>query len=227
VLRSSIFRAMAVVALVAVNLAVLPALGPFPLDALYPDASPIFLVGLLPLINAQFVGLYCLTASRQRILRRRRASPMRIRLAATFVAVNALALGIAIAASAIAPRRMMFYLGFVGDLIYETKSWRFIEELPFGQLVGTSLVLGAVMSGPPLIMTLTTSWLACRYEFVIVRRPGETPPEIGASASPAAIRSAEVTPWTADAPSAASRTEQPDGSRPKPGPPELPKDLPH
>ena len=66
--RFSISVAMAVVALAVANCAAL--------RVAYLDDSGVFLIGLLPLLDAQIIGLYYLMASRYGIsLRRRRTSP--------------------------------------------------------------------------------------------------------------------------------------------------------
>jgi hypothetical protein len=86
--RFSISNSMAVVALAAANCAalraVLPARGNW-------DGCGLYFVGLLPLLNAQIIGLY-LIAARYRISMRRRRGQDRVGAVPTLVAANALAL---------------------------------------------------------------------------------------------------------------------------------------
>jgi hypothetical protein len=154
---------MAVVALVAANLAALRALEP-------PSSAPgLFLVGLLPLIDAQLIGVYCLV-SRQRISPRNGASQDVITAAATFAAVNLLVLCIAIAICAIAQGAVMAYLRRIDMQVSSTQTWSLIAKQPLGQVVALSLVLGTVISAPPLILSVATSWLLVRCRVIIVRR---------------------------------------------------------
>src|ERR1700733_14225977 len=89
--RFSISVALAVIALAAANCAAL--------RIAYLDDSGVFLIGLLPLLNAQIIGLYYLIASRYRISLRRRRRREQVGFAPIFVAVNALALLVSITVS--------------------------------------------------------------------------------------------------------------------------------
>jgi hypothetical protein len=170
--RFSILMAMAVVALVAANLGLA--------RAVVPDVGTInnitwlFVVGLLPLVDAQIIGVYCLIAPRYRIWLRRRAPEEWIGFAPIFTVLNGLALAIAIGICVMASDAAIGYLQYVGEPI-----GAFLESLPLEReiwhhpivrFVESSLV-GAVMSGPPLIFALTMSWLSRRYKLVIVPRP--------------------------------------------------------
>ncbi len=86
--RLSISRAMAVVAIVAANCAALRAVLP---EHGGLDLYQVFLVGLLPLFNAQIIGVY-LISTRYRISLRRRMAQEAVGFAPAFAIANALAL---------------------------------------------------------------------------------------------------------------------------------------
>jgi hypothetical protein len=71
---------------------------------------------------------------------------------------------------------------------------------PYFRLFMSPLILGAVMSGPPLLLNLVFGWLASRFELVISPRkdtktltaegrPGSDPREVADPAKPLEIRS--------------------------------------
>jgi hypothetical protein len=165
--RFSIFMAMVAVALVAANLGVIRAVVP-----VSEVSWPLFLVGLLPLLDAQIISVYCLIAPRYRIWLRRRAPQERIGFAPTFAAVNALALLMAIAICVMAEDAVMACLSCVGDaLVPFVESMHLgqeFENLPIVQFVELPLFLGAIISGPLLMLALTISWVSSRYKLVIV-----------------------------------------------------------
>jgi hypothetical protein len=172
--RFSIFMAMAAVALVAANLGVVRAAVP-----VSEVSWLLFLVGLLPLIDAQIIGVYCLIAPRYRIWLRRRAPQERIGFAPTFAAVNASALVIAIATCVMAPDAVLASLAYFGEalrpLVESMQLGQESENLPIVQFVELPLFLGAIMSGPLLMLALTISWVTSRYKLVIVPRRGPAP----------------------------------------------------
>lgn len=106
--RFSIFHAMAVVGLVAANCAairaVMPGKGGW-------DGFNVIVVGLLPLLDAQIIGLY-LVASRYAISLRRRTRQERIGVAPAFIAANAPAFLATLTACVFAPAGVMPYLEF-------------------------------------------------------------------------------------------------------------------
>ena len=163
--RFSISVAMAVVALAAANCAAL--------RVAYLDDSGVFLIGLLPLLDAQIIGLYYLMASRYRIsLRRRRRE--QFGFAPFFVAVNALAFLVSITFCVLAPTVMTAYLGYVlaslePFLALGVQPALYVSLL-FREVVGLLLV-GALMSGPPLVLGSIFSWVSSRYKLVVVSRP--------------------------------------------------------
>jgi hypothetical protein len=171
--RFSIFMAMAAVALVAANLGVMRALVPFS------EVSwLLFLVGLLPLIDAQIISVYCLIGSRYRISLRRRAPQERIGFSPIFAGVNALALGIAIVTCSTAPDGVMAYLEYCAqplEPVLKSLQVDLTWDHPLAQFVLLPLVVGAILSGPPLLVALTTSWVSSRYKLVIVPRPRPAP----------------------------------------------------
>jgi hypothetical protein len=191
--RFSIFMAMAAVALVAANLAVIRAVVP-----VSEVSWPLFLVGLLPLLDAQIIGVYCLIVPRYRIWLRRRAPQERIGFAPTFAAVNALALLIAIATCVMAADAVMACLEYVGEaLVPFVESMHLgqeFENLPIVQFVALPLFLGAILSGPPLLVTLTISWVSSRYKLVIVPRPRPALPATPHAAIPRETQSDDNTP---------------------------------
>jgi hypothetical protein len=164
--RFSIFMAMAAVALVAANLGVIRAFMPFS-----GVSWLLFLVGLLPLLDAQIIGVYCLIGSRYRISLRRRAPQERIGFSPILAVVNALALGIAIATCVTAPDGVIAYLDYCAqplDPVLKSLQVDLTRDHPLAQFVLLPLVVGAILSGPPLLVALTISWVSSRYKLVIV-----------------------------------------------------------
>jgi hypothetical protein len=169
--RFSISLAMAMVALAAANCAAIRAMVPL-VDT--PDGFGVFLVGLLPLLNAQIIGLYDLIASRYRVSLRRRTPQERVGCAPVFSAVNALALLALITACFFATEALMAYLGYVSEpvqLFLESLGLQPRDyETPLFRFVAWPLLTGGAMSGPPLVLALMATWLSTRYKLVIVSR---------------------------------------------------------
>jgi hypothetical protein len=179
--RFSISVAMAVVALAAANCAAL--------RVAYLDDSGVFLIGLLPLLNAQIIGLYYMIASGYRISLRRRRRREQVGFSPIFVAVNALALLVSITVCVLAPAVMIAYLGYVlGSLepfLALGLQPALYVSLLFREVVGLLLV-GALMSGPPLVLGSIFSWVSSRYKLVVVSRPRPVVPPTRLVANPEA-----------------------------------------
>jgi hypothetical protein len=179
--RFSISVAMAVVALAAANCAAL--------RVAYLDDSGVFLIGLLPLLNAQIIGLYYLIGLRYRISLRRRRQREQVGFAPIFVAANALALLVSITVCVLAPTVMIAYLRYVlGSL--EPFLALGVQPAPyvsllFREVVGLLLV-GALMSGPLLVLGSIFSWVSSRYKIVVVSRPRQVVPPARLVANPGA-----------------------------------------
>lgn len=182
--RFSISIAMAVVALVAVNCAILQAVVPFHGGW---GGFGVVLVGLLPLLNAQIIGL-CLVTSQYRISLRRRTQQERVGVAPAFVAVNALALLATIVACVMAPAGVMPYLEYVlGPVEKLFRSMGFQGgdfDSPFFQLFALPLLLGAAMSGLQLLLALMVGRILSRYKLVIISRSGAAMPRDPAASDP-------------------------------------------
>jgi hypothetical protein len=168
--RLAILKAMLFVAFIAAHLAVLRALiSTF-------DGSGFLLallVGLLPLAEAQLVGL-CLTVRRYRFTLKRRNAADRGMDAVAFSAFNAAALILLSVVGFAAPET--FRRGFFA-IAQPIQSWfrllGYTHEdyaAPYFRLFVSPIILGAVMSGPQLLLGLAFGWLANRYELVISRR---------------------------------------------------------
>jgi hypothetical protein len=172
--RFSISIAMAVIALAAANCAAFRALLPSVGTQKFPG---ILFIGLFPLANAQIVGLYLL-ASRCRISFRHRTPEERNGFAPAFVALNTLMLLASVTACLVAESKLMDYLGFslspFGMLLRSLGLQQTDFESPFFQWTVVPICLGAVVSGPPLLVVLVLSWLLSRYKFVIAPEPGPT-----------------------------------------------------
>jgi hypothetical protein len=177
--RFSISLAMALVALAAANCAAIRAAVPL---AETTDSSGIFLLGMLPLLNAQIIGLYYWIASRYRISLRRRTPQERVGFAPVFAAVNALTILALIAACYFAPDALMEYLQYMSvplEQFFESLGFQPADyENPLFRFVAWPLLLGAVMSGPPLVFASMASGLSSRYKLVIVSRPQAALPVI-------------------------------------------------
>jgi hypothetical protein len=180
--RFSIFHVMAVVGLVTTNCAAIRAV--MPSNGGWNEFAVIF-VGLLPLVDAEIIGLY-LVATRYRISLRRRTRQERVGVATAFVATNALGLLAVITACVVAPAGVMPYLEFV--LGPAEKCFRSIGfqngdfDNPFFRFFGLPLLVGAALSGPPLLLALLIGWVSSGYKLVVVARPGPAMPSETAAA---------------------------------------------
>jgi hypothetical protein len=174
--RFSIFHAMAVVGVVAANCAAIRAV--MPSNGGW-DGFYIIVVGLLPLLDAQIIGLY-LVISRYGISLRRRTRQERVGVAPPFVAANALALLAAITACVMAPAGVMPYLEFVlwpVEMCCRSMGFQNGDfDSPFFRFFGIPLLVGAALSGPPLMVALLVGWVSSRYKLVVVSRPGPAMP---------------------------------------------------
>jgi hypothetical protein len=168
--RFSIFKAMAVVALAAVNFAairaVLPGRGHW-------EPNGIFLVGLLPLANAPIIAILLL-ALRYHSSLRRRPLEERVGMMPAFAVASALTLIVWITACVFAPEGVLQYLqfvlvrvdGFIRSLGFQDRDY----SSEFFQFIPLPLLVGATMSGPPLVLALILGWFSSRYRVVITPR---------------------------------------------------------
>ena len=174
--RFRVFHAMAAVGLVAANCAAIRAV--MPSNGGW-DGVGIIVVGLLPLLNAQIIGLW-LVASRYRIALRRRTPQERVGVAPAFVAANALVLVAAIMACVMSPAGVIPYLQYVlGPVEQLFRAMGFQNgdfDSPFFRFFGISLLVGAAMSGPPLLLAFLVGWVSSGYKLVVVARPGPEMP---------------------------------------------------
>ena len=180
--RFSIFHAMALVGLVAGNCAAIRAV--MPSNGGW-DGFDIIIVGLLPLLDAQIIGMY-LAASRYGISLRRRTRQERVGFAPAFAAANALAFVAAITACVMAPAGVIPYLEFVlGPAEMGFRSMGFQNgdfDNPFFRFFGIPLLVGTALSGPPLLLALLVGWVSSGYKLVVVARPGPAMPSETAAA---------------------------------------------
>jgi hypothetical protein len=175
--RFSISKAMAVIALLAANFAGLRAILT---STHYPDQVSFLLSGLLPLVDAQIIGLY-LMAMRYRISLRRRIGKTRGGGVPAFTAFSAWVFLILLPTCILVPSEVTLYVGTVLEpivLLFHSLGFQSQDfEGPFFQFVVAPFLLGAVLSGPPLVLALTFGWLSRGYELVIAPRPdSRTPP---------------------------------------------------
>jgi hypothetical protein len=167
--RVSISKAMLIVALVAAHLA-----APRLLISAFGGRGGnllLLLVGLLPLVEAHLIGLY-LTARRYRLTLKRRDHPSRGMSLVAFCTFNAIALILLIvtglAAAAHAWDKIIDGCLAIVRLIRDGFHWLGYTHEDFAAVA--VLIWGAMMSGPPLLLSLTFGWLFGRYELVITRR---------------------------------------------------------
>jgi hypothetical protein len=167
----SISKAMLVIALIAENFAAVRALNPEPIA---PGVLPLLLTGLLPLVDAQIIGLYLIVRRYRFALRRRTGTGFGAGVLA-FSVFNATSLILLIAACVNAPERFArnldFFLDPIGQWFRSVGYTQQDFEAPRFRLLVGPLFIGAAMSGPPVILGLLLGWLANRYELVIDRRP--------------------------------------------------------
>jgi len=167
--RISISKAMLVVAFVAAHLVLLR----FLISTLQGGFHLTLLVGLLPLAEAQLIGLY-LTAKRYRLTLKRRNDSSRGINVIAFSAFNAIALILLGVAGFAAPQEVGRQSRVLFDPVSNWFRWLgYTHEdfaAPYFRLFVSPLILGAMMSGPPLLLSLTFGWLVGRYELVVTRR---------------------------------------------------------
>src|SRR5262249_54954942 len=109
----SISRAMLAIALIAGNFAAVRALNPKPV---VPGILPLMLAGLLPLVDAQIIGLYVIARRYRFALRRRTGTGYGVGVL-VFSVFNAASLILLIAACMIAPEDFAWHLDFLFDPI--------------------------------------------------------------------------------------------------------------
>ena len=182
--RFSISIAMAVVALAAANCAVVRAV--FPEGRVF-DGFGIVVIGLLPLLDAQIIGLYLL-ASRYRISLRRRAPLEHGGAAPAFAAANALALVAVVTACAAAPAGVMPYLEYVlapvDACLRSVGLEKVLYDSPWFRSFAIPTLVGAALSGPPLLLAFMLSWIWRRYMVVITPRSGPASPSVDPPGNP-------------------------------------------
>jgi hypothetical protein len=171
--RFSIFKAMLVIALIAGNFAAVRALNPMPIS---PGILPLLLTGLVPLVDAQIIGLYVIARRYRFALRHRTGTGHGVGVF-VFVIFNALALIILLAACVVAPEGVADQAGIFLDpfgrwlrsLGYGPSDF----EAPFFQFFVIPSYVAAVLSGPPLLLGSIFGRLVNGYELVIARRLGQ------------------------------------------------------
>jgi hypothetical protein len=178
----SISRAMLVIALIAGNFAAVRALNPKPT---VPGILPLLLAGLLPLADAQIIGLYVI-ARRYRFTLRRRTGIGYGAGVLAFSVFNAVSLILLIAACVIAPediaRPLDFLFGPIGKWLRSLGYTPQDFDAPRFTFFVIPSIVAAAMSGPPMVLGLLLGRWANRYELVIRRRsevrpaPADDPP---------------------------------------------------
>lgn len=156
--RYSIGKLMLLVAVLAANFA----LGRY-LLAQEDDIQRMCLAGLLPLIDAQLVGLYLLLARHRVALRRRRGSPL-----PAFVVVATLGLGVMLALCLAAPGLVVDGIELTWaqiDTVFDIDS---ISDDQSALVLAGSLCL--VISGPAVLAALLVGGVMARYRLVVVPR---------------------------------------------------------
>jgi hypothetical protein len=168
--RFSLSKAMAVVALVAVNFAAIRA--SMPSHGHWGPAS-IFVIGLLPLANAPIIAIYLL-ALRYRSSLQHRSLHELVGTLRGFAVTSALALFLWITACLFAPDGVLQYLQFVLRPVYLIFRSLGFQDRDYSselfQFISLPLLVGATMSGPPLVLALILGWFSSRYQVVISRR---------------------------------------------------------
>ena len=186
--RFSIYHAMAVIALVAVNCAAIRAV--LPSNGAW-DGFGIVVVGLLPLLDAQIIGLYVF-ASRYRITLRRRRPRKRVGVTPAFAATNAVALAAMLTVCVTAPDGVLAYLELAlspVDLLFRSMGFeKALYDSPFFRSFAIPLFVGAAVSGPPLLLAVMAGLVASRYTFVIAARRGSGMPRVETAALPGVVR---------------------------------------
>jgi hypothetical protein len=170
---------MTVVALVGVNFAAIRA--SMPSRHGHWEPAGVFVIGLLPLVNAPIIAIFLL-ALRYRSSLRRRSLHERVSIAPGFAVASGLALIVWLAACFFAPEGVMQYLQFVlrpVDVLFRSMGFQDRDySSEFFQFIPLPLLVGATMSGPPLVLALIFGWLSSRYQVVIIRRQS---PQVGSN----------------------------------------------
>ena len=138
-----------------------------------PAPAGIFAIGLLPLANAPIIGISRLVL-RYRISLRRRSRDERVGITPGFAVASALALTVWISACVFAPEGVMRYLEIAlgpVDVFFRSLGFQDTDySSRFFQFIPMPLLLGATMSGPPLLLALIFGWLCSRYQVVVIPR---------------------------------------------------------
>jgi hypothetical protein len=164
---------MLVIAFIAGNFAAVRALNPGPVAT---GILPLLLTGLLPLVDAQIIGLYVIARRYRFALRRRTGTGYGVGVLA-FSVLNAASLIVLIAACVAAPASLERYLVTLLEPIGQWfRSLGYTPEdfeAPQFRFIVGPLFLGAAISGPPMVLGLLLGRWANRYELVIRRRSDE------------------------------------------------------
>jgi hypothetical protein len=166
--RFSISKAMALVALIAMNCAAIRA--SMPGRRGHWERASIFVVGLLPLVNALIVAIYLLALRHRSSLRRQE----QVGIIPGFAVTSALALIGLITVCVFVPDGVMQYLQFVllpVDVFFRSLGFQDRDySSEFFMFIPLPLLVGATMSGPPMVFALIFGWLSNRYHIVIKSR---------------------------------------------------------
>jgi hypothetical protein len=168
--RISISKAMLVIALVAGNLAALRILDPQPV---IPGILTLLLAGLLPLVNAQIIGIYFIVSRYRFALKRRKGDGYGAGVFA-FSIFNAFALTVLFVLCFVAPDLLAVGLDYffapmgawLLSIGYQPKDF----DAPHFQFLVIPLLAAIVLSGPALLLGLVVGWLTNGFEMVITRR---------------------------------------------------------
>jgi hypothetical protein len=172
--RFSIFKAMLLVALVAGNFAAVRSLDP---KAEVPGILTLLMTGLLPLVDAQIIGLY-LIARRYRFVVKKRTPNGNGLGVVVFSLFNAFALIFLFALCFAAPDQLAVGLDYVfgpfGALFrsmgYEGRDF----EAPYFQFFVIPLIAAMLLSGPALLLGLTIGRFTNGFELLVTLRAPTT-----------------------------------------------------
>lgn len=156
--RISISKAMLVIAVVAGNLAALRSLNPQPV---IPGILTLLLAGLLPLVNAQIIGLYLIVRRYRFALRRRARNGYGVGVF-VFSIFNAFALTILVILCFAAPDQLGVSLDYLfsplGTWLHSTGYRPKDFEAPYFQFFVFPLIAATLLSGPALLLGLMIGW---------------------------------------------------------------------
>jgi len=168
--RFPISKAMLLIALVAGNFATIRFLDP---KAEVPGIFTLLLTGLLPLVDAQIIGLY-LIARRYRFVVKKRTSGGNGLGVFVFSLFNAFALIFLFALCFVAPDQVAPGLDYVfGPFGALFRSMGYQErdfEAPYFQFFVIPLFAAMLLSGPSLLLSLMIGWFTNRFELLITPR---------------------------------------------------------